>query len=193
LRNPERFNIVVGLCLAMVVSVAVSDIVRRLSTRRAAVVAVALSGLVLLEYWAWPFPTTPTDIPDFYHQLAANPDGSAIVDVPMTNDLSKRYMYYQTVHGKPTVTGHVSRPPEGAYDFINSVPLLNALWNTRRPPPERRLSDDVEELAGVGINYIVVHRDLMGDDEWEAWMRYADIAPVFIGEDLCVYDAKGAQ
>jgi hypothetical protein len=193
LRNPERFNIVVGLCLAMVVSVTTSDIVRRLSVRRAAAVAVALSGLVLLEYWAWPFPTTSPDIPDFYHQLTADPGDFAIVDVPMTNDLSKRYMYYQTVHGKPTVTGHVSRPPEGAYDFITSVPLLNALWNTRRPPPEGRLSTDVEELAGVGIRYIVVHRDLMGNDEWEAWTRYADVAPVFIDEDLYVYNTKGAQ
>jgi hypothetical protein len=113
LRNPERFNILVGLCLALVVGVVVRDLLRRLPPRRAGFVAVILSGLVLLEYWAWPFPTTRPDVPDFYHQLAAESGNSAIVDLPITNDLSKLYMYYQTVHERPTVTGHVSRPPAG--------------------------------------------------------------------------------
>jgi len=187
LRNPERFNIVVGLCLALAVGVATGDIVRRLSVRRAAIVVVLLSGLVLLEYWAWPFPTTTSNVPVFYYQLAADPDDFAIVDVPMTNDLSKLYMYYQTMHGKPTVTGHVSRPPEGTYDFITSVPLLNALWNTRRPPVDRQLSGDWAALAEYGVRYIVVHQELMSEDEWAAWQEYADVEPVLVSGGLQIY------
>jgi hypothetical protein len=195
LRNPERFNILVGLCLALVVGAAVSDLLHRLPKRRAAFVAVALSALVLLEYWAWPFPTTRPDVPDFYRQLAAesDQDNFAIVDLPITNDLSKRYMYYQTVHGKPTVTGHVSRPPEGTFDFITSNPTLDALWKTRRPPADRQLSDDLDWMVEAGVGYVVIHRDLMDGDEWAAWQFYTDVEPIFVGDDLYVYDTKSAQ
>jgi hypothetical protein len=193
LRNPERFNIIVGLCLALAAGVGVSSLLRRLTKRRAGIVAIILSALVLLEYWAWPFPTTKLNMPDFYHRLAAEPGDFAIVDIPITNDLSKLYMYYQTVHGKPTVTGHVSRPPQGAYDFITSTAMLNALWKTRCPPANRRLSDDLGELAEDGIEYIIVHSDLMQDDEWEAWQVYADVAPASANDNLYVYDTGNAQ
>jgi len=193
LRNPERFNIIVGLCLALVVGAVVRDLLHRLPACRAGIAVVVLSALVLLEYWAWPFPTTRPDVPDFYHQLAIEPGDFAIVDLPITNDLSKLYMYYQIVHCRPTVTGHVSRPPEGAYDFITSRPTLDALWKTRRPPVDRRLSDDVGWLAKVGIGYVVAHRDLMDSDEWVTWQCYADIAPVFVGDGLYVYSAEGVR
>jgi hypothetical protein len=68
LRNPERFNILVGLCLALVVGVVVRDLLRRLPPRRAGFVAVILSGLVLLEYWAATLPSwicpSPTTCPN---------------------------------------------------------------------------------------------------------------------------------
>ncbi len=187
LRNPERFNILVGFCLALVVGVVVRDLLRRLPSRRAGLVAVILSGLVLLEYWAWPFPTTRPDVPDFYYQLAAESGNSAIVDLPITNDLSKLYMYYQTVHERPTVTGHVSRPPEGAYAFIETHPLLASLQENRRPVPGTHLSADAGWLADAGVRYVVVHHHRMGDEEWEAWQSYADVAPAFVGDGMIVY------
>jgi hypothetical protein len=159
LRNPERFNILVGLCLALVVGVVVRDLLRR----------------------------------DFYHQLAAESGNSAIVDLPITNDLSKLYMYYQTVHERPTVTGHVSRPPEGAYAFIETHPLLASLWENRRPVPGAHLSADAGWLADAGVRYVVVHRHRMGDEEWEAWQSYADVAPVFVGDGLVVYCTEGVR
>jgi hypothetical protein len=195
LRNPERFNILVGLCLALVVGVVVRDLLRRLPSRRAGLVTLVLSALVLLEYWAWPFPTTRPDVPDFYHQLAAEPDSDdfAIVDLPITNDLSKLYMYYQTVHERPTVTGHVSRPPEGAYDFIEGRPLLASLRENRRPVPGAHLSADAGWLADAGVRYVVVHRHRVDDEEWEAWESYADVAPIFVGNGLVIYCTEGVR
>jgi hypothetical protein len=187
LRDPERFNIVVGLCLALVVGLAVGDILRRLTARRAGLVAVALSALVLLEYWAWPFPTRSPDVPVFYHQLAAEPGNLAIVDLPITNDLSKQYMYYQTVHGRPTVTGHVSRPPEGAYDFIEANGLLRAMWHGKQPDPAGDPAAELAALADAGVRYLVIHKDQLGEEELAALSSYLPIFPVFADDELIVY------
>lgn len=191
LRNPERFNILVGLCLALVVGVVVRDLLRRLPPRRAGLITLILSGLVLLEYWAWPFPTTQPDVPDFYHQLAAESGNSAIVDLPITNDLSKLYMYYQTVHGKPTVTGHVSRPPEGAYDFIEANGLLRAMWQGRQPNPTGDPAAELAALAEAGVSYVIVHPDRLQEEQLEAVLTYLDPAPAYAryytGEHLIVY------
>lgn len=189
LRNPERFNIVVGLCLALVVGVAVSDLLHRLSARRVAVaaIAVALAALVLLEYWSWPFPTRPPNVPEFYHQLALESGDFAIVDLPITNDLSKRYMYYQTVHGKATVTGHVSRPPQGAYDFIEGNGLLGALWRGRQPDPAGDPAAEMVALADADVRYVIVHRDHLDEEELAALSAYLPASPVFVDDEVLVY------
>ncbi|MCK4473322.1 MAG: hypothetical protein KAW49_16190, partial [Anaerolineae bacterium] len=193
LRNPERFNILVGLCLALVAGAAVRDLLCRLPARRAGITAVILSALVLLEYWAWPFPTTRPDIPDFYHQLTAEPGDFAIVDLPITNDLSKLYMYYQTIHGRPTVTGHVSRPPEGAYDFIESNGLLRAMWQGQQPDPTGDPTAELAALADAGVRYVVVHLDRLQEEQLEAVLAYLDQAPAYAhhyaDERLIVYRA----
>jgi hypothetical protein len=193
LRNPERFNILVGLCLALVVGAAVRDFLCRLPVRRAGITVLVLSALVLLEYWAWPFPTTRPDIPDFYHQLTAEPGDFAIVDLPITNDLSKLYMYYQTIHGRPTVTGHVSRPPEGAYDFIESNGLLRAMWQGQQPDPTGDPAAELAALADAGVRYVVVHLDRLQEEQLEAVLAYLDQAPAYAhhyaDERLIVYRA----
>ena len=193
LRNPERFNILVGLCLALTTSIGLGDLAGRLPRRKAGLAAVAVGLLVLVEYWAWPFPTTEPEVPEFYHQLAAAEGDAAIVDLPITNDLSKLYMYYQTVHERPTVTGHVSRPPEGAYDFISSIPFLDSMWQTRRPPEGGRLSEDLVLLAESDVEYIIVHRARMDSGGWEAWQLYADVEPISSGEDIYVYSIGEAR
>ena len=191
LRNPGRFNIIVGLCLAMVVGVAVRDLLRRLPVRQASLVAVVLSALVLLEYWAWPFPTTQPGVPDFYHQLAVEPGDFAIVDLPITRDLSKLYMYYQTVHGRPTITGYVSRPPEGAYDFIEANGLLRAMWHDRQPDPTGDPAAELAALADIGVRYVVVHPAHLNEGQLEAVLTYLDRATAdvryYADEWLIVY------
>lgn len=193
LRNPERFNILVGLCLALVAGAAVRDLLCRLPARRAGITVVVLSALVLLEYWAWPFPTTRPDIPDFYHQLTAEPGDFAIVDLPITNDLSKLYMYYQTAHGRPTVTGHVSRPPEGAYDFIEANGLLRAMWQGQQPDPTGDPAAELAALADAGVRYVIVHLDRLQEEQLEAVLAYLDQAPAYAhhyaDERLIVYRA----
>jgi hypothetical protein len=187
LRNPERLNIIVGLCLALVGGASMKNLLRRLSGQRATLGAIALSMLVLLEYWSWPFPTREPGIPDYYYQLAAESGDFAIADLPITNDLSKRYMYYQTVHGKPTVTGHVSRPPADAYDFVASNGLLRAMWQDRRPAPGGDARAELASLTDAGVRYLIVHKDQMSAGQLEALASYLPTSPIVVDDELIVY------
>jgi hypothetical protein len=96
-------------------------------------------------------------------------------------------MYYQTVHGKPTVTGHVSRPPADAYDFIASNGLLRAMWQGRRPDPAGDASAELAPLANAGIRYLIVHKDQMSTGQLVALASYLPSSPVFADEELIVY------
>jgi hypothetical protein len=140
-----------------------------------------------LEYWSWPFPTRSPDVPEFYYQLAREPGDFAVVDLPITNDLSKEYMYYQTVHGKATVTGHVSRPPEGAYDFIEGNGLLQAMWHGRQPDPAGTPAAEMAALADAGVRYVIVHRDHLDAKDLAALGAYLPASPVFGDEQVLVY------
>ena len=187
LRNPERFNILVGLCLALVAGVSVAPILRRLAKQRVPVGAIGLSALILLEYWSWPFPTRESEIPAFYHRLAVESGEFAVVDLPITNDLSKRYMYYQTIHGRPTVTGHVSRPPQAAYDFIDSNALLRSMWEDGEANWSGDPAPALNALADAGVRYLIAHRDALGEEELAALASYVSWPPLVADDHLVVY------
>jgi hypothetical protein len=187
LRNPERFNILVGLCLSLVAGVSAARVLSRLSRRHAATAFVVLGAFVLVEYWSWPFPTRRPEIPDFYHRLAAETDEFAIVDVPITNDLSKRYMYYQTAHGKRTVTGHVSRPPEAACEFIESNGLLRAMWEDGQSDLVGDPVSELTALADAGVRYLIVHREGLSKNELVALDSYVSKSPLFSDDRMIVY------
>jgi hypothetical protein len=189
LRNPERFNIIVGLCLALAAGVSAAELLQRLPKRRVSLIVAAMCALVMMEYWAWPFPTRSPDVPAFYGQLAEESGDFAIVDLPITNDLSKRYMYYQTVHNKPTVTGHVSRPPEGAYNFIAANDLLLAGWQGQ--PPEGDPEAALEALSEADVRYLILHREWLSDEELATLISYLPDAPVFANERMWVYEIGG--
>ena len=193
LRNPERFNIIVALCLSLAAGGAAAHALGRLPKRRAGVVLVALSALVLLEYWSWPFPTRAPDIPATYQHIAAEPGDFAIVDLPISNDLSKQYMYYQTMHGKPTVTGHVSRPPVGAYALIEENDLLRAMWEGRRPDPAADSAQDLAALADAGVRYLVVHKEELSNEELDALRAYVPTTPLLVDERLLVYPTRALE
>ncbi len=191
IRVPARFNILVGLCLAMTVGTAVADLIHRLPGRTGRSILWLIGGLILLEYWSWPFPTTVPDVPQFYHRLAAEPDDFAIADLPISNDLSKLYMFYQTVHGKPTVTGHVSRPLEGAYAFIEANGLLRAMW--RRQPPVGDPAKELRALRDANIRYLIFHLDRIPPDllgATTAWIeRDSTFTPCDRDAQILVYCA----
>ena len=187
LRNPERFNILVALCLALIAGGATEHLLSRLSNGRRRWTFCALAAVVLLEYWSWPFPTRPRDVPAGYRVIASARGQLEIVDLPISNDLAKRYMAYQTMHERPTVTGHVSRPPADAYAFIESNDLLRSMWQGRQPDQRGDPEADFTALAQAGVGYVIIHRDELTEEALTALRDYAPVPPLHADDRLLIY------
>ncbi|MFL7793914.1 MAG: hypothetical protein AB8I69_17350, partial [Anaerolineae bacterium] len=193
-RHPFRLNVLLGFGLAITSGFGLSVLVRWLGGKHPKwlwPVAGALIALLLFEYWYFPFPTTSAAVPDFYLHLSASSGQGAILDLPMGRQPSKRYMYYQTVHGRPLLEGHVSRTPSTAYTFIETNPLLRsflACEDIALPPVI--LSQDLDTLREAGVEYIVLHKDLVEQISLDTWMDERMISPAYEDESTAVYDIR---
>ena len=162
LRSTDRFNIMVSLPLGVLAAYGFAALEqRRLFARRIATATgvTALSSLILLEYLTLPYPMKPVpQHSSFVTRIAQDPLHYGILDLPMGRDKSKVYLYWQTIHQKPILEGHVSRTPPEAYHFIESNALLRAL---RHPLPMELTKpigpSALKELADHHVRYILAH------------------------------------
>jgi hypothetical protein len=191
-RHPDRFNVVLSIPMAILATMGVASLLQRERSRRWSLgVAALVMALVLLEYIV-SYPTFPASIPDWYMKLADEPGRFGLLGIPMAPRASpdKAYMYYQTRHGKPLVEGHVSRPPDDAFDFIEQVPLLRGLRpvGITTPDPElSNVSQQMRQLAAANIRYLILHKDFLSGEALDAWKRWLVQDPVHQDQDLIVY------
>jgi hypothetical protein len=190
LREPDRFNVVLGLPMAVLAGLGVAHLIAGLHRWRVWIVP-GLSALVLFDYVTVPFPTVDPPVPAWYEQLGREEGDFAILPIPMGNRVlraPKRNMLYQTVHGKRTVTGKTARPPREAYAFIQANPLLRSVYETYAPDPEVcGVSQQLRELAGLGIRYAVVDKDhtpVVGIRRLRDWFPFQ---PHYDDDRLLVY------
>ena len=192
LKQPDRFNVVLSLPLAVLVGHGVHVLQSRPAPgprRRSRWVVPAVCGLLIgWEYLCVPIWTTPQGVPPFAYQLRDEGDEFAVLDLPIGRTPDKRYLYYQTVHQKPIVGGHISRPLPGTYDFIETHPLLCQLFEgslvdvTTEP-----VMQQVESLAGMGIRYVVLHKGRSPADLEENWRNLFSPWQIYEDEWVCVY------
>jgi hypothetical protein len=145
--------------------------------------------LILSEYIvSWP--TFPLVTPDWYKQLAQEPGLFAVLDIPMRPRAlpDKEYMFYQFVHGKPLVEGHVSRPPREAFTFIESVPLLKNLRPENKPDPDIvNVSHQLRLLDEANIRYLILHKKFLPPEDLVSWKDWLILEPYHEDADLVVY------
>ena len=104
LRIPDRYNLMLIMPVAVVVGCAGADLLARLRDRPRVGVLTVLSMLVLFEYLGVPVEIQSLQIRPFYEQLAQEEGEFGIVELPIDlHRTAKRYMLYQTVHGRPIV------------------------------------------------------------------------------------------
>jgi len=191
LRYPHRFNALLAVPLAVLAGYGTS-VLRGWSARRgrwlarSAVLAAGL--LVVLDYLSVPTAIVPARVPGFYSALVEERGDFAIVGVPGARRDTERYMFYQTVHGRPLLGGHVSRLPPQALEFASSVPLTAGLYeggemDTQLPDVSRQLS----LLAGAGFRYIVLHKDMLSSERLAAYRSYLVAAPRYEDGEVVVY------
>jgi len=203
LRKPDRFNVFLGLPVAMLVSLGMAALLRRYlppggwgglkGGGRKSALAVVLVGLaavlILGEYCPVPYPTLPAVTPAWYSQLAQEPGHFAILDLPMELlHFDKRYSFYQITHGKALVEGRVSRLPREAFTFIDSNPLLQGLRQANAMDPDLMdVSHQLHLLADADVRYIIFHRKFIAPEQLAACQDWLTFEPCHEDTDLIVY------
>jgi hypothetical protein len=196
-RSPDRFNLLVVFSIAVLAGIGLTKLAAK---SRWALIGVVL--LVAVEYLSMPMlawdmpPVSP-----FYEQMAQEETPYGVVDVPMGYSLSKLWLYYQTLHGKPLVEGHVSRYTSENYAFIGSNALLYAFYQkVERPPclPEDALTDQLarthglgpalRDLNDVGVRYILLHKPNLDPTLRTQFQRVFPGVPIYEDATLAVYD-----
>jgi hypothetical protein len=194
MRYPVRYNLFLGLPVAMLAGIGMASLLSHPRLGRRSFLLVALLAIVICaEYWSVPYRTLPYRTPDWYDQLAQEPGDFAVLDLPMgSNRSNKKYMFYQISHGRPLVTGHVSRLPSEATDFINGNPFLKRLYIDDTIDPSIPMVYQLDQLSNAGIRYLILHkRRATGDqlDQWQEWLAYE---PLHEDDDLIVYGTDPA-
>jgi hypothetical protein len=190
IRAPIRLNLMLSQCLAMLAGFAVAHWLRKQIGWRGSVAAAALSVLVLFDFLAWPFPTTLARVSPFYVQLAQDPGTFAIVEAPLDRQTDKFYMYWQTVHEKSLVNGHISRPPASAFNFINENPITYAFANRLPLQGQTQLSAALAALAEANVRYIVIHREFLPPELATDWSAALATRPLYEDEYLTVFSTQ---
>lgn len=189
LRQPQRFNIILGIPLVILAAQGVHYWFQRLNKKQATVTAVLLTGIILFEYAAFPYPLTNYTTPSWFAQIADDSEEYAIINLPVgPSSYDKRYMFAQLTHGKPIVNGKVARVPDEALAFINSIPFLRSVFleNTTDFSDEIA-TQQLRPLAQANVRYLVLHKDLLKTEELAAWQRWLSIPPMYEDEFLAVY------
>ena len=201
LRAPHRFNALLALPVAVLAGYGAAVLRGWLAARRwgqlfvrPAVFGLLLGGLILADYVSIPTATVSARVPEFYASLAEEPGAFAIISLPGQRFWAEYYMFYQTTHGHPIQTGHVSRLPTGALDFISSTPLLSSSYdeggiNTEPPDVSRQLA----LLAEAGFRYIVVDKHLAKPEQVDTWRSYLVVSPRYEDKEVLVYSTAPVE
>lgn len=226
-RAPNRFSIVATLALAVLAAHAAAWLLAWLAGRSAAgaapgrtrriaagALAALLTGLVLFEHLAVPMPLTDARVPAVYRQIAQQPGEFALLQLPMgwrngfgvLGSEDTRVQWYQSVHGRPILSGNTSRNPPFKFDYFRRLPLVQALAAVQSyQQPDPALDQAARQSAGElmalwNVRYLVVNPPVPGRvpyaDTWQAARDYAlsvlpvDPQPAWEGDGVQVYAVR---
>lgn len=198
IRRPHRLNFLLALPVSMITAWGMMVLLpiklkQRRPVRLLAVAIVLLATAVILfeSHRAIPYTTTPYAVPDWYANLAQDPDMYGVLDLP-THDrrFDKWYMSYQMTHHKPLAIGHVSRLPAEAQHFLQSVPFLHTFLahEDRLDDAIPDISHQLQQLAQANIRYLVIHKAFIHEGYSQQWRDWLTVEPIYEDEDLIVYE-----
>ncbi|UCG23605.1 MAG: glycosyltransferase family 39 protein [Chloroflexota bacterium] len=188
--RPDFFVLGILLPLAVCAAYGLDRVLIALGEHRLAkfFLAVALTALLLFEFWNGPFPVGPAAVNPFFHQVAAEEGEFALIQLPMGRQLSKPYVYQQTVHQRPIVEGLIARTPSEAYHYIENDYLLDR-WRRRvvlecTPESVEAIEQSLGRLVMDGFRYVIVHRR---HDVQDVFTPYLPVTPVYQDNELAAY------
>ncbi len=153
LRAPARLGIFVMFFVAILAAYGHAALEAAISRRAKIVLLLAISAVLMLEYWVAPLRLVPfpNEPPPLYAWLARQPRG-VVAEFPMPAPdtlpgIEPRYAYMSTFHWMPIVNGYSGYYPPS---------YLSRLTPMNRIPHDSA----VEALVGAGVRYVIVHPDL---------------------------------
>jgi hypothetical protein len=191
LREPSRFDMFLAIPMGIMAGWGMKGVLDLLQDRTFTWLSVVIGVvLILLDSVVWPHYHLPLEVPSWHASLVDDPEAYGLLEIPMSRQESEWYMMYQLTHDKPLVYGHVSRVPEGAYAFVDAVPLLAHLeYEDSSAPPsgDFNLAASLDRLNDAGVRYVVIHRDFMPAGKVREWQRWFLYPPLYKDSGLCVY------
>jgi hypothetical protein len=200
IRVPHRFNLLLVLSIAVLVGMGTAYLARH---RLWKWVLIPLGLILVLEYLIIPIPSMKLlHVSPYIEEMAEDDAAYGIVDYPLDYSLSKRWLYFQTLHGKPSVEGHVSRYSEENYEFIANDPILNNLYDgalvglflprqffeDQRINPQAALGPDLNVLLESGVRYILFHRGFANEERVSHFESVLPLTPMYEDDALMVFD-----
>ena len=153
--------------------------------------------IILWENPNPPIPATDTAVPQWYSDLAQEEEPFAVLELPFhKRGFDKLYMYYQTVHNKPILVGHVSRLPQDAFSFLDSVPFLEPFnsiytWNVVEESwvdfADKDVTRQFDLLAAEDVRYIVLNKPLIAEGHIDRWRDWVTFEPFYEDDEVLVY------
>lgn len=160
-RNPSRMIVYAYLFLAILAGFSVKHLFSGQfgKSRLGKTVWAVFVVVIILEFYPAGVTATPVTLPQAYEAVMQDPEKDfAILEIPWDGG---RYMFYQTLHGIPTVQGYLGRRFEAS--------LLNRL--TFDP---RRLEEQQRLLKENKVKYVLLFKKKMDWNETRAEdRRYA--------------------
>ena len=192
IRRPDRLNLFLSLPLAMLAGWGMEVVMSALSRKKVRLLVLSAAALlILLAYNPVPFVTTAPVVPQWLAQKAGEGEQYTILDIPIDDrSYDKWYMAYQTVHGLPIATGHVSRLPRESMSFLDSIPFLANLKNNDQiPDPDTNdIGRQLALLADGGVKYLILHKQFANEGLQAVWRNWLVIDPAFEDDELIVYN-----
>ena len=132
----------------------------------------------------FPYPSANAQIPTLYETILSDPNPGAVLELPageIYQDDTSWYMYYQTFHQRPMMSGYLGRAPERLQIPEQTLPFINRFfiqdWDSifagdweklvKWPDAAQLLAghwpDDIRNsqaiLHDLGIRYVLLHND----------------------------------
>ena len=79
----------------------------------------------------FPYPSASTRIPALYETIRSNPNPGALLELPsgeIYQDDTSWYMYFQTYHQRPIMSGYLGRRPERLQIPEQTLPFINRFF-----------------------------------------------------------------
>ena len=191
-RSLSRYNLMFMLGLGVLVSMALARLTNAQSAaRRPYWITGIAAALICFEFIAVPYPISTIDTPQFYFDIAAEPDDFVVAELPMNWDRPTPLLH-QTVHGRPLLTAYTSR--DNPLELAWRVPVFQQ-WRSLGPDIIDQPLDEVAPTIFFDFNlrYIVLDYWQMPPgperDATEQWVAAAlpDAAPFYDDGRLKVY------